>query len=68
MAKKICGIYKIENKIDGKKYIGQSVNIKERWYEHKYDLRHNIHDNSYLQNAWNKYAEKSFIFSIVMEC
>lgn len=68
MAKKICGIYKIENKINGKKYIGQSVNIKERWYEHKYDLRHNIHDNYYLQNAWNKYGEENFVFNIVVEC
>lgn len=27
----ITGIYKIENRITGKIYIGQSVNIKKRW-------------------------------------
>ena len=29
-----CGIYKITNKINGKCYIGQSVDIKRRWREH----------------------------------
>lgn len=31
MENNICGIYKIENKINGKAYIGQSVNIPRRW-------------------------------------
>lgn len=30
----ICGIYKIANKVNGKCYIGQSINIKRRWREH----------------------------------
>ena len=30
-----CGIYKIENKINGKCYIGQSVDILRRWRVHK---------------------------------
>lgn len=28
------GIYKIENLINGKKYIGQSIHIEKRWQEH----------------------------------
>ena len=32
---KICGIYKIENLVNGKVYIGQSVDIYKRWIEHK---------------------------------
>jgi len=32
-----CGIYKIENKINHKKYIGQSIDIKRRWLSHKTD-------------------------------
>ena len=29
------GIYKIENKLNGNVYIGQSVNIERRWQDHK---------------------------------
>lgn len=62
------GIYKIENKINNKKYIGQSINIEKRWKEHQYLLNLNKHHNYHLQNAWNKYKEESFIFNIIEEC
>ena len=65
---RLCGIYKIENKINGKIYIGQSNNIYKRWYSHKNDLKRNVHDNDYLQHAWNKYGEENFEFSIVELC
>lgn len=31
-----CGIYKIENNINHKIYIGQSKNIEKRWKSHIY--------------------------------
>ena len=31
----MIGIYKIENLVNGKIYIGQSQNIERRWREHK---------------------------------
>lgn len=33
-----------------------------------YNLRNNKHHNTYLQNAWNKYGESSFEFSVIREC
>jgi len=62
-----CGIYKIVNRVNGKYYLGSSVNIKKRWKTHRCDLRHNRHHCIHLQRAWNKYGEKSFIFEIVEE-
>ena len=62
------GIYCIENLVTNKKYIGQSINIDDRWYKHKHELNHNTHDNDYLQNAWNKYGEKEFVFYILEYC
>ena len=62
------GIYKIENKVNSKVYIGSSNNIKRRWQKHKALLRHNKHQNSHLQAAWNKYGEDNFAFSIVELC
>lgn len=32
----MTGIYKIVNKINGKIYVGQAKNIKERWKGHEY--------------------------------
>lgn len=57
-------IYLIENMISGKIYIGSTDrNFQYRKKEHKYDLRHNKHDNQYLQNSWNKYGESAFVFT-----
>lgn len=59
-------IYKIENLVNGKVYIGQTINNpKNRLNDHKSMLRRNAHDNSYLQNAWNKHSEKNFEFKVI---
>ena len=63
-----CGIYMIQNKVNGKIYIGQSVNIEKRWKNHKSELRGNHHDNEHLQHAWNKYGEDNFEFTVICEC
>ena len=68
MASKITGIYKIENKINKKKYIGQSKDIHSRWKTHRNELNSNKHKNDYLQNAWNKYGEENFTFTILEVC
>ena len=64
----MIGIYKIENKVNGKVYIGQSIDIEHRWSGHKSKLRNNKHQNDYLQKSWNKYGEDNFDFSVICEC
>jgi len=63
-----CGIYKIFNKINGKTYIGSSLNLQNRKYKHFWMLSSNSHDNQYLQNSFNKYGEEFFGFEIIEEC
>ena len=65
-----CGIYKIENKINGKIYIGQSVNIEKRWNRHK-SASQNVLDHGYethLYRSFRKYGIKSFDFTIIEKC
>lgn len=64
----LCGIYKIENLVNHKVYIGQSRSIKSRWHDHKKELNKNSHANSHLQRAWNMYGEESFSHEILELC
>jgi group I intron endonuclease len=60
-------IYQIKNKINGKIYIGSTNNINKRWTNHRCKLRKGEHENNYLQQAWKKYGEDAFQFSILEE-
>lgn len=55
----------ILNTVNLKVYIGSSNNLLRRKREHFLLLRRNAHKNTYLQNAFNKYEEKSFTFIIL---
>ena len=69
MAKEIIsGVYKIQNKIDLKLYIGSSKDIYYRWENHIKLLKRNKHHSPHLQFAWNKYGEENFEFSIIERC
>jgi group I intron endonuclease len=65
---KVCGIYCIENICNNKKYIGQSVNIYERWSKHRSLLRQKQHRNQHLQSAWDVYGEDNFAFYVIKQC
>jgi len=66
--KRKIGIYKIRNIINGKVYVGSSVNITKRWYDHKSNLRLNKSKSKKLQQAYIKYGEDNFLFEIIEEC
>lgn len=61
------GIYGIQNKLNGKWYIGQTTDIHTRKNEHFSRLKHNKHTNKHLQSAFNKYGLNNFDFHILEE-
>lgn len=58
------GIYRIRNKLNGKYYIGSSVDAKSRWEGHCRQLKNSVH-NHLLQPAWDKYGEENFEFEFI---
>ena len=65
----MVGIYKITNLINGKVYIGQSVDIKKRWQRHKRLSQIKNKDyEKYLYRAFRKYGLENFIFEVIEEC
>ena len=61
------GIYKIINVVNNKFYVGSAVNFSRRKARHFSELRHNKHNNRWLQASWNKYGESAFVFAVVEE-
>ena len=55
-------IYQIINKVDGKRYVGQTIDIERRKKQHLTKLQNNTHPNIKLQQAWNEWGQESFYF------
>lgn len=66
----MTGIYKIQNLINGKCYVGQSKDIKRRWKDHCCSAN-NPADHCYnnpLYKAIRKYGIENFSFDVIEEC
>ena len=50
-------IYKIRNLVNGKFYVGSSVNTRVRFQNHRRHLRRGTHHCRPLQNAWDRYND-----------
>ena len=66
----MVGIYCITNLVNGKKYVGQSTNIENRWKMHQVAAtRKSFYGYDYpLYAALRKYGVESFKFEVLEEC
>lgn len=63
------GIYKITNKINGNVYIGQAVDIYNRYHlHHKYDYKNEKYRNYKIYQAFKKYGIENFKVEVVELC
>lgn len=60
-------IYQIRNIVNDKVYVGSAIDEAKRWQQHRRSLNNRTHFNQYLQNSWNKYGAKNFLFETLEE-
>lgn len=63
----MIGIYKITNVLNGKVYIGQSIDIETRWKQH-IDEGKRLRHKTKLYYAMNEYGIDNFHFEIIELC
>lgn len=63
----MIGIYKITCNETGKCYIGQSIDIENRWFQHICAAKYET-DNNKFYNAMRKYDYENFTYEIIEEC
>lgn len=68
MRQKIVGVYRITNTVNGMIYIGSSIDVVNRWWQHRKELRSGKHHNDKLKKAFKKYGEDAFVFEVMETC
>lgn len=63
----MTGIYKIENKLNGKIYIGQALDIELRWEQHKDSIRYST-KSWYPEARSESHSIEDFEFTVLQEC
>lgn len=63
----MIGIYKITNQLNGKCYIGQSIDIKTRWIQHLYCGKNNFQKGK-LYPAMFQEGIENFTFEVLEKC
>ena len=64
----VPGIYVIFRRGTEDCYVGQSVNIRNRWKTHRQDFKNHRHASRYMQRVFNKYGLDVFEFQLLETC
>lgn len=61
------GVFQIRNNLNGKVFIGSSLDLKAIWHAQKLQLDMGMHQNSELQKDWKNYGPDNFCYEILEE-
>jgi len=61
------GVFKVENRLNGKIFLGSSTDLDSAWNSHRFRLEAGMHENTSLQNDWKQLGAEHFAYEIVEE-
>jgi group I intron endonuclease len=62
---KPAGVYQVKNSVNGRVFLGSSLNMEGLLNRHRFMLRNNGHTNKELQKDWNELGADKFMFEIL---
>lgn len=62
---KAAGIYAIRHRESGRRYIGSSNHVCQRWAEHRSRLGRGVHHSKPLQADWNAFGRDAFEWVLI---
>ena len=62
---KPAGVFQVKNTVNGKVFLGSSLNLEGPLNGHKFMLTIGQHRNRALQKEWNEYGPDKFVFEIL---
>lgn len=61
-------LYRITNTLNGKVYIGQTVDANKRWGAHKSFAKNDEKPRQYIHYAIAKYGTENFVYEVIATC
>lgn len=61
------GVFQIRNAVNGKIFVGSSVNLDAIWNRNRSELNFGGHRNEVLQKEWKEYGGNNFRFEVLAE-
>lgn len=61
------GVFAVRNLLNGKIFIGSSVNLDAMWNRIQVQLNFGNYYNSQLQKDWKEFGPESFVYEIISE-
>ncbi|MCB0213769.1 MAG: GIY-YIG nuclease family protein [Anaerolineae bacterium] len=62
---KPAGVFQVKNSVNGKVFLGSSLNLEGSLNKHKFILTIGNHRNKAMQADWREYGSEKFVFEVL---